>query len=58
MEKVIRIFGVTVSVLACLLLFGLAGASDTETDLVALLPRAALYIFIFVAGAHLANTRN
>lgn len=58
MEKMIRVFGAVVSVLACLLLFGLAGASDTELELSALLPRVALYIFMFVAGAYLADMRN
>lgn len=58
MEKMIRIFGLSVSVLACLLLFGLAGVSDTEAELSALLPRAALYVFMFVAGAYLADTRD
>lgn len=58
MKKVIRVFGVAVSVLACLLLFGLAGVSDTEAELSALLPRAALYVFMFVAGAYLADTRD
>lgn len=57
MKKMVRVFGVVVSVLACLLLFGLAGASDTEKELPALLPRAALYVFMFVAGAYLADTR-
>lgn len=57
MKKMVRVFGVVVSVLACLLLFGLAGVSDTEAELSALLPRAALYVFMFVAGAYLADTR-
>lgn len=58
MERVVRVFGMAVSVLACLLLFGLAGASDTGAELAALLPRAFLYVFMFIAGAYLADTRD